>query len=100
MKFHKRIRMKHGVRTKGTTIKKGELVTLVEFPVGARHYYGYCTVVQKNYGSKKTGYLHNIQVSVPKSVLHKTPLKEVYRKSWHHPPYRKRTYKKRKKKRR
>jgi len=92
--------MKHGVRTKGTTIKKGELVTLVEFPVGARHYYGYCTVVQKNYGSKKTGYLHNIQVSVPKSVLHKTPLKEVYRKSWHHPPYRKRTYKKRKKKRR
>lgn len=80
MKLRKRIRMKHGVRTKGTTIKKGEIVTLVNYPSYRGHYSEYCTVIQKNYGGKKTGYLKNIRVSVPKSVLHKTARKEVYRK--------------------
>lgn len=49
VKTNRRIRMQETVRTKGTTIKKGELVTLKEYgrdsPVGSR-----ATVHQKGYG--------------------------------------------------
>ena len=81
VKVKMRVRMKHGVRTKGTYIKKGETVTLVNYPTMKHFYTGYCTVVQKKYG-KYPPHLKNIRVSVPKSAIHKTPRKEVLRRAY------------------
>jgi len=76
VKLSRKIRMKHSVRTKGTTIKKGEIVTLVDYPTMRHFYTGHCTVIQREYG---IGKLKNIRVSVPKSVVHKSVRKEVLR---------------------
>lgn len=72
VKMNRKIRMKHEVKTKGTVIKKGEIVTLVDFPIYAydRHYSDYCTVKQEGYGL----------VSVPKSAIHKSVKNEIFRK--------------------
>jgi len=66
-----KIRLKHGVKTKGISLKKGQVVTAVDYPYHQSGYYNpYMTVNVKGYG----------RVSVHKNVLHKTALDKVLKK--------------------
>jgi len=81
-KLCRRIKLKHGVKTKGINLKKGQIVTLVEWPKisGRNHYPEFCTVSVKGYG----------RVAVPKSVLHKTARKKVLSHVYRYAPFRRR----------
>lgn len=65
----RRIKLKHGIETKGVKLRKGQSVTLIrfnEYPWGS-YYDPFMTVDVKGYGL----------VSIPKSTLHKSTLAKV-----------------------
>lgn len=71
VELNRKIRMQHGVKTKGVTIKKGEIVTLTRYPTSPEFYTGYVTVKPKGY----------INTSVPAYCVAKTVQDEIHRKS-------------------
>jgi hypothetical protein len=72
MFVRRRIKLKHGVKTKGIHLKKGQKVVVTDYPMlyGRDFYSSHMTVRVKGYGL----------VSVPKTVLHKTAHKDILRR--------------------